>query len=187
MVAKNKVYSLAVSALLCAIGIILPVISPIKIILEPASFTLASHVVIFIAMFISPATAISVAFGTTIGFFLAGFPIVVVARASTHVIFALCGALILRKNPFILNKRISAFIFSFCIGLLHAVCEVIAVMPFYFGNHMSQAYYAKGFFTSIFLLVGIGTVIHSMIDFEIALFIWKIVKSNLKFHPVNGN
>lgn len=66
---RNNNYSMVVSALLCAIGTVIPIISPLKITLEPASFTLASHVAIFIAMFISPATALFVAVGTTAGFF----------------------------------------------------------------------------------------------------------------------
>jgi niacin transporter len=48
-------------------------------------------------------------------------------------------------------------------------------MPFYFGNNMSTAYYAKGFVVSVILLVGLGTVIHSMVDFYIARAIWKPV------------
>jgi niacin transporter len=33
---------------------------------------------------------------------------------------------------------------------------------------MGDAYYQKGFIMSILLLVGFGTAVHSMIDFEIA-------------------
>jgi len=69
----NRLFQLTASALLCAIGIVIPIFSPVKIILGPASFTLASHVAIFIAMFISPACAAVVALGTTFGFFIGGF------------------------------------------------------------------------------------------------------------------
>ena len=58
---------MVIAALLCAIGIIIPLFSPLKIILEPMSFTLASHVPTFLAMFISPVTAIFVSIGTAIG------------------------------------------------------------------------------------------------------------------------
>ena len=54
---NQKVYKMIVSALLCAVGIIIPLFAP-KIYLGVMSFTLASHVAIFIAMFISPASAI---------------------------------------------------------------------------------------------------------------------------------
>ena len=81
---ETKLISMVIAALLCAIGIVIPMFAP-KIILEPASFTLASHVPIFIALFISPPVALAVSVGTTLGFFFAGFPIVVVLRAvRTH-------------------------------------------------------------------------------------------------------
>lgn len=168
------------SALLCAIGIIIPIISPLKITLEPASFTLASHVAIFIAMFISPATAVSVAAGTAAGFLFAGFPIVIVFRAASHVVFAFVGALYLKKHPSALKSLKSSQIFSFTIGLLHGISEVIIVIPFYFGNHMSSAYYARGFIVSVVLLVGVGTVVHSMVDFYLAQAIWKPVSKSVK-------
>ncbi len=177
---RNHNKSLVISALLCAIGIVIPIISPLKITLEPASFTLASHVAIFIAMFISPSTALFVAAGTAAGFMLAGFPIVVVLRAGSHIIFAGLGALYLKKHPHTLNTFKSSLVYSLAIGLLHGISEVLVVMPFYFGNSMGTAYYAKGFFVSIILLVGIGTVIHSMIDFYLAQVIWKPVTKAVK-------
>lgn len=177
---NNKLLSMTISALLCAVGIVIPIISPIKITLEPASFTLASHVAIFIAMFISPLTALFVATGTTLGFLLAGFPIVVVMRAATHVIFALVGALFLKKYPDIVRNTKKTAVFSFLISILHGICEVAVVMPFYFGNNMSAGYYSKGFFTSVVLLVGVGTLVHSMIDYYLAHVIWKNVEQAVK-------
>jgi niacin transporter len=177
---NNKLYTMVVSALLCAIGIIIPIFSPIKIQLEPASFTLASHVAIFIAMFISPSIAVIVAVGTTIGFFLGGFPIVVVMRAATHVIFASLGALLIKKSPDILNSAKTYIPFSLGIGILHGVCEVIAVIPFYFNHGMSAGYYAKGFVVSVVILVGVGTVIHSMVDFYLSKVIWKYVSKSVE-------
>ena len=169
----NRMTELVLSSLLIAIGILIPMYSPIKIILEPASFTLASHVVIFVAMFISPFAAVSVAFGTTVGFFLGGFPIVIVIRAATHLVFAMVGSLVIKKQPQMLESPGASRVLSFFIALLHAVCEVAATSVFYFGNGMSQSYYAHGYVYSVILLVGVGTVVHSMVDFELALLIWK--------------
>ena len=73
MNSKLNTKEVIMAALLCAIGIMIPMISPIKIVLEPASFTLASHVAIFIAMFISTKVALLVTVGTTIGFFIRRF------------------------------------------------------------------------------------------------------------------
>ena len=92
MKSKTNTFQLALAGMLIAIGIVIPMFSPIKIIIEPASFTLASHVPVFIAMFISPMMAAAVALGTTLGFLLGGFPLTVVLRALTHVIFATIGA-----------------------------------------------------------------------------------------------
>lgn len=183
---NNKLYLMLVSAMLCAIGIIIPMFSPLKVVLEPASFTLASHVAIFIAMFISPAVAISVAAGTTFGFLMGGFPLVIVARAATHLIFATVGALVLRKRPDILDHKASVSVFALLISLLHAACEVLVVMPFYFGGSM-KAYYAKGFVTSVILLVGAGSVVHSVVDFAIASAVWLPIRKMLNGRNRNGN
>lgn len=64
----KSVHRLTISFLLIAIGIMILIVSPVKIILEPASFTFGSHIVIFIALFISPAIAVFVALDTAVGF-----------------------------------------------------------------------------------------------------------------------
>lgn len=172
---KLDVRSTVTAALLCSMGIIIPLFSPIKIILEPASFTLASHVAIFIAMFISPSTALFVALGTTIGFLFGGFPIVVVLRALSHVVFALLGSLYIKKNKKVIESIKSSILFSIGIGIIHAICEVLIVIPFYFGSSLSEGYYTQGFFTSVLCLVGVGTVIHSIIDFSLSVYIWNLL------------
>lgn len=177
----SKVHKLTIAALLVAVGILIPMISPVKLVLEPASFTLASHVSIFIAMFISPVIAITVALGTAVGFLLGGFPIVITLRALTHVVFAGIGSYILLKNTAILQSTIKTQIFSFFIGVLHAVCEVAVVSAFYFGGEMTTAYYTQGFLKSVFLLVGVGTIIHSMVDFMLAHIVWKSLISRTSF------
>ena len=143
-------------------------------VLEPASFTLASHLAIFVAMFVSPSVAISVTLGTTLGFLLGGFPIVVVARAFSQIIFAAVGAFMLKKNREWLSTGKKMFSFGMLTSLLHAAAEVAVVIPFYFtGTGLSAGYYDKGFFVSVVLLVGLGTLIHSMVDYGISLAIWK--------------
>lgn len=165
---NQKLLKLTMSGMLIAVGLIIPMFSPIRIILEPASFTLASHVVIFIAMFISPAMAASVSLGTTLGFFFGGFPIIVVMRAATHVIFAVMGSFYLHniaKGPL---SPVMLRVFSFAAAVIHAVGEVAVVSVFFFGGNIHPMSLEQGFFTSVILLVGLGTVVHSMVDFEIA-------------------
>lgn len=177
---NSSTKSIVISALLCSLGIIIPMFSPIKIILEPASFTLASHVAIFIAMFISLRTALFVTVGTTIGFLLGGFPVVVVLRALSHILFVSVGSVYLNKNKNIINSIKSSLKYSFIIGFIHALGEVLIIIPFYFGSALSSGYYDKGFIISIFGLVGIGTIIHSMLDFSLSVYIWGILPKEIK-------
>jgi niacin transporter len=169
MIRSNYIVRLCVAAMLTAIGIVIPMFMPLKFVLEPASFTLASHVATFIAMLISPGVTLVVCFGTAAGFLLGGFPLVIVLRAATHVVFAMCGTFYLKSHPQILSQPVGLRIFSLLIGIIHGACEVVAVSVFYFGGSMGEAYYQAGFLQSVLLLVGVGTAIHSMVDFEIAL------------------
>ncbi len=176
---NESIHKMVIAALLCAIGILIPMISPFKILIEPASFTLASHVAIFIGIFISPWVAAAVVVGTTIGFSFS-FPLVVVLRAASHIVFTVIAALLLKSKPEILKKRVSTFLFSLLVAVIHAAAEVAVVLPFYFGGRLSAINYDKGFLTSVLLLVGVGTVVHSMVDFYIAYFIWKPLSKTMR-------
>lgn len=171
---------MTIAALLTAIGVAIPVFSPLRFVLEPASFTLASHVAIFIAMLISPGVAVAVTAGTTFGFFLS-FPPVIALRAASHIVFAIVGGIYLQRNPGVLSLPVKIRFFSFLIGILHAVCEVAVVGAFYFGGGMGSGYYAQGFVHSVLLLVGVGSLVHSMVDFEIALALYKILRKQMSF------
>jgi niacin transporter len=165
---NNKVKTMTIAALLSAIGIIIPMFSPIKLVIEPASFTFASHVPIFIAMFISPVVAIFTSVITALGFLLSGiYPIVVVFRALSHVIFALLGAYILKRNNGILLNFKTSIPFVLFISIIHAVCEVFVSTYFYFNGQSTASY-----LVNIIALVGVGTLIHSTVDFIIASAIW---------------
>lgn len=174
----NKVMVICIAGLLSAIGILIPMFAP-KIVIEPASFTLASHVAIFIAMFISPEIAISVALISSFGFFIAGFPLVVVLRALTHLIFATTGAFVLKKHNNILLSPKTMIPFALLISILHAVAEVTVVSLYYLGTGASMSMYY------IFGLVGIGTIIHSLVDFSIALLVWSPLQSVITI-PTNA-
>ena len=166
------------ASLLIAVGTIIPMLMP-KIIIGPMSFTLASHVAVMIAIFISPAVAIAVSLGTVLGFFMAGFPFVVVLRALTHVIWAYLGAQYAKKNPQIFEKPLKTLQFNIVIALIHALGEMIIVIPFYYGNGMDM----QTFMYMIFGLVGLGTVIHSSIDFCLTLPVWKALTQS---HRIQG-
>ncbi|MFB8719604.1 hypothetical protein ACFC7S_06985 [Enterococcus faecalis] len=173
----NSVKRLTISALLIAMGIIIPMVMP-RITIGPASFTLASHIPVFIAMFISPVVAIAVSLGTGFGFFLSATPIIAL-RALSHLIFAVIGAVILQKHPEILINKEGKFtllngklqLFNVGIGVIHSAAELVVVSVFYTMGNLPGTYYTAGFMYSIFLLMGVGGLIHSLVDFSIAYFL----------------
>ena len=169
---SKKIHTMVLSALLIAVGILIPVISPVKIILEPMSFTLASHVAIMVAIFVSPFVGIATAAGTTLGFLFYGFPLPVVLRALSHVVWAFAGAYYLKKHPETLTSLWKTILFMLGIALIHAVAEVAVAMPFYMGNS------ASSFLYMVFGLVGLGTIVHSCIDFIISIAVWKVLVRN---------
>lgn len=182
MTKSKSLYHLVLAGVLCAVGIIIPVFSPIKIRLDPMSFTLASHVAVFLAMFISPAVGGAVALGTTLGFFLGGFPLPVVLRALSHIIFTVCGALYLRYHPELVDfhsnvekRTLKLAVFGSWTSVIHAVAEMIIVIPFYLGT-LSGGEIVR----VVVLLVGVGTFVHSMIDYVLSLLIWKPLSATMR-------
>ncbi|NMA37854.1 MAG: hypothetical protein GX942_06060 [Papillibacter sp.] len=168
-----SVYRLVVSALLVAIGIIIPMVMPIKVYIPPMSFTLASHVAIFLAMFISPGAAVIVSLGTTLGFIFSGLPIDVWLRALSHVVWALGGAYWLKKFPGTMNKPLSSAAFCIVIGLAHGALELLVIVSLYFSgvSTMVEKITDAGFIF-VFFLVFAGAVVHSCADYIIASLIW---------------
>ena len=55
--------NLTITALLMALAIMIPIVMPLKVVIPPASYTLASHVPIFLAMFLSRKMAACVVIG----------------------------------------------------------------------------------------------------------------------------
>ena len=173
---KSSTRKITLAAMLIAIGIVIPMFSPVKISIEPASYTLASHVPVMIAMFVSPVVAAAVSLGTTLGFLLAGFPMVVVLRASTHILFAFLGALYLTRHARATASLGKSLMFSFVTALLHAAAEVAVSSVFYFAGATPHV----GFVFYVLVLVGVGGVIHSMVDFILALGIVKAVNPAIR-------
>ena len=94
----KNVRFMTLTALLTAIAIFIPIAMPLKLVIPPASYTLGSHVAIFIAMFINPWMAIFVVLGSSYGFFISGaYPLVIVFRALSHILFATLGAFFLQN------------------------------------------------------------------------------------------
>lgn len=162
-----KTKDLAISAILIGIGIVIPMIMPIKVMLPPASYTLAAHVPVFMAMFISPLVAILVSLGTAFGFLMTSTP-EIAARALSHIVFATIGALYIKKHPEIKDNPKQIVIFSLWISLIHIVAEMIVVTPFFITDPSKAS---QSYLFVVFGLVGVGGFVHSLVDFSIATFV----------------
>lgn len=95
---NKKIQNIALSGLLSAIAVLIPLIMPFKIILPASTYTLASHVPIFIAMFISPSVAIMVTLGSALGFFIS-FPFIVALRPSVIYLLLLSDLSTFKSIP----------------------------------------------------------------------------------------
>lgn len=170
--AKTTILQLTIIGLLTAIGILIPMVMPIRIVIPPASYTLGVHIPIFIAMFISPKAAIAVTIGTTAGFFLAGFPMPIVIRAASHIFFSLPGAIFLAKTSL---SGVSLRVFSLVVALVHGATEALAVILFFMGTAFPEG---QGLLW-ILGFIGFGTVLHSLLDFELSNIIIKPLRRSI--------
>ena len=161
-----KTKDMVISALLIAIGILIPMIftgPPFRIDLGVYTATIMAHVPVIIAMFISPATAVFTTFGTTIGFFFTA-PIVVAVRAASHVVFAILGA-------FLIKKGMRAIPLCIITGIIHAVLEGIVVMIFFKSGSSAPP---EGYSADLTIWITIvGTLAHHCVDFIIAYIVGK--------------
>lgn len=141
-----KLKKLTYSALLTALAIIIPIVfGPfLKIQIPPFSATLASHVPMFLAMFVGPEAALIVGVGSFAGFLLTA-PAVIAARALMHAIVGLAGALLIKKGTDF--KKV-----IFITMPIHAALEAIVVMPFGFTMYKAL------------VIVGVGTAMHHVAD-----------------------
>ena len=171
-----NVRTLTITALLTAVGILIPIIMPVRVVIGPASYTLGSHIPVMIAMFISPVVAAMVALGTTLGFQMAGFPFIIVLRAFSHILFAYIGAKLLVNRWQLLSSIPQRFSFSLGINLIHALGEVLVV---YLATSMGASAPTENYFYTLVVLIGIGTLIHGMVDFELSYIFSKLLANRI--------
>lgn len=160
---KLKTKDMVISALLIALGILIPMIftgPPFKIVIGPYSATLMAHVPVIIAMFISPWTAVFTAIGTTLGFFITT-PLIVAIRAASHIFFAIVGA-------YMIQKRINLLLTCTVTAIIHGVFEGIVVMIFFATGAKVDANYSTMAMTWITIF---GTIAHHIVDYAIAVII----------------
>lgn len=157
----KNIKKLTYSGLLTALAIVIPLaFGFLKVQIGPFSATLASHVPLFIAMFLGPFAAVLVGVGSALGFLISA-PAVIAARAFMHTFVGLAGALLLKKGvPFSKVIIITAPI--------HGILEAIAVIPFGFTMY------------KVLVVVGVGSFLHHLVDGVIAFSLVKALSKNLK-------
>lgn len=161
---KTKVKELVFAALLIAFAIIIPIqFGFLKVIIPPYfTATIASHVPMFIAMLISPMVAVVVGVGSAFGFFMAAVPAPVVARAATHIIVGLVGAVIVLKSK---NFKMAILV----TGPIHGILEALVLIPF------------VGLVYPILITTLVGAIAHHYVDGTIAyVLVNAIAKSRKK-------
>lgn len=161
-----KARDITIAGLLAAFAIIIPLAfgGVLGIVIPPFSATLAAHVPVMLAMLISPSAAVFVGLGSAFGFLIKLGP-VIAARASVHAVFGYAGAKMIQKG------------YSFPVALaatlpIHVILEALVVMLFGFD------------FYKAFIVVGVGTIFHHIIDSVIAIAIFYSLNPILKLRPM---
>lgn len=169
-----KVKEMVIAALLTALSIIIPTMfSFLRIVIGPFfSATLAAHVPVILAMFISPAAAVIVALGSGLGFVFSGLSLIVSARAFSHVVFALVGAFMFKRGyNFFLTMAVTT--------IIHALAEGLVVFVMMIGGDSSAI--------SLAWITTVGTIGHYIVDICIAMPIYKALKNAkaVELHNLN--
>jgi len=167
----SRLKNLTISAMLAALSFILPYFVP-PVVLPLWTMTLTAHVPVFISIFISPLTAVMTTLGTTLAFFLK-FPanFEVTLRAASHIVFVLLAILLL-KAGFGKKNIFQTVGFAVVISAVHALAEMLVIGVYlYLGiiTNSNALYY-------LLVAVGLGSFVHSLIDFAIAFTIYKTLQ-----------
>lgn len=153
MGAKQVVFG----ALLTALALVIPLAFGgfLGVVIPPFSATLASHVPVMISMLLGPWVAFLVGAGSAVGFLVKLGP-VIAARAAMHAVFAVAGAVLVRRGM----PYWRALLWTLPI---HAFTEALIVLPFGFTLHRAG------------VVVGLGTAMHHLVDSGISLAVVKAV------------
>lgn len=157
----KNIKKLTYSALLTALAIVIPLaFGFLKVIIGPFSATLASHVPMFLAMFLGPFAAAMVGIGSGLGFLMSA-PAVVAARAFMHTFVGLAGAILLKKG--VSFGKVIAIT-----APIHALLEALVVIPFGFTMF------------KVLVVVGVGTFAHHIVDGVIAFALVKTLSKSMR-------
>lgn len=160
---KNLVYA----ALLTALAIIIPIsFGVLAVTVGPFTATLASHVPMFLAMFLGPLPAAMVGIGSGIGFLITKGAYVS-ARAFMHTFVGMFGAYLIKRG--VSYSKVVAIT-----APIHGILEALVVIPF--GFTMQK----------IVVAVGVGTMLHHVVDGLIAFSVIKILAKSDIFSSIKA-
>lgn len=153
-----KTREMVVGALLTALALLIPLAFRgwLAIYIPPFTATIGSHVPSMLAMFVSPWVAFLVGAGSALGFLLTLGP-VVAARAATHILFGVAGAVLAKRGA----KPWAALL---AVLPIHALAEALIVIPFGFDLYKAG------------VVVGVGTALHHVVDAGITMMLWPAVR-----------
>lgn len=150
MESRERIKKLVIAAVLTAITMIIPLqFGFLRVNIPPFTATIAAHVPLFLAMLVSPMVGLIVGAASTVGFLLTT-PLVVAARAASHIVVGFIGGLIIVKRKNFLEAMLITM-------PIHALIEGGVV--FLFLGH--SGYYMA-------LITVIGTMIHHSVDATIS-------------------
>lgn len=75
-----------------------------------------------------------------------------------------------------MKNGLSIFLFGLVMGVDHGVLEAVVVTAFWFSGMTMEG----TFVSTVLGLVGVGTLVHSMVDYYLALLIWAAVSRSGK-------
>ncbi len=171
----SRTKKITLSALITALSVVYTLFMP-TIDLGVWSFTPFSHMFVFLGVFLSPYVGIMTTLGVLGGFFLKGAQPLVLLRAFSHIFFVLYLIIVMRKiSP---NTKKGFFFLCATAALVHAAFEIVAVLVgILIALPVNQsAYYILG-------VTGGGTLIHSIVDFSVAFFLFKVVQKAFRLEP----
>ncbi len=162
---------IAVGGLLTAVALLIPFAfrgTPLQLFVPALNYsaTFASHVPSMLSMLVSPAVAALVGLGSAVGFTITLNP-VIGARAFTHAVWGVLGALLVRRGwPFW-----AALVVALPV---HAVGEGLAVW-----------WLGTGFHAGLF--VAAGTALHHVVDSGLSLAVFRLVLPVLRPQGAHGS
>ena len=167
----TKSQKMTISAVLTALSLVYLYFMP-TFDLGVWSFTLFSHIFLFIACFVSPYTALMTYIASLVSFILKTSNYLIWLRAASHLFWIIAVVLYIRFKGIKSKKDIA--ITAIMSALIHTILEVLAViLGLSFGIQGNSGFYY------LFLALGIGNIVHNTIDFIVALLVHQKVIGKL--------